>query len=219
MNQLFTIVYYTSNREELSFEKKIMDNLLKVCGDIPIISVSQKPMDFGYNICVGDVGIHNANLYRQIQIGCKEADTPFVISAEADCLYPPDYFQYVPPAINECYKCTNNYILNQWGKGEFKGFYKKEVGLFAMITGREHFIREIDHVLKDRPVWSTRRDSKPVELFKRHRWKLFDINNPVVSLKTFNGMRKHTRIIEPPVEDIPYWGNCDKLRKEMWDYV
>ena len=67
---LFTIIYYTSNKEDEAFEGKTRKKLLEVCGDIPIISVSQKPIDFGKNICVGDVGACDANLYRQIQIGC-----------------------------------------------------------------------------------------------------------------------------------------------------
>src|SRR3990167_9323101 len=111
MNGLFTIVYYTSNREDEAFEKKIRDNLLKVCGDIPIISVSHKPIDLGINICVGVQETCNYNLFRQIQTGCKLATTPFIISAEADCLYPPDYFQFIPPEPNKCYKCTNVYVF------------------------------------------------------------------------------------------------------------
>ena len=53
-----TIIYYTSNREDERFESRVRANLLKVCGNLPIISVSQKPIyGFGFNIPVGDVGV------------------------------------------------------------------------------------------------------------------------------------------------------------------
>src|SRR5438132_1087410 len=92
-----TILYYTSNREDPEFEARVKQNLLKVCGDLPIISISQKPIKLGKNICIKDVGTSGFNMFRQVEIGCKLAETPFVISAEADCLYPPDYFQFIPP--------------------------------------------------------------------------------------------------------------------------
>jgi hypothetical protein len=51
-----TIIFYTGNTEKESFEKKVRDNILKVSNGIPIISVSQKPIYFGTNICVGIIG-------------------------------------------------------------------------------------------------------------------------------------------------------------------
>jgi len=66
-------------------------------------------------------------------------------------------------------------------------------------------------------MWDTRhRSERPLELFRRCRWKLFHIDNPIISLKTGNGMSNHTRIIEPPVDEIPYWGSADKIRKEYF---
>src|SRR4030042_1521512 len=107
-----TILYYTSNREKPYFEKRIQGNLLKVCGDVPIISISQKPIDLGTNICVGDVGASGFNMFRQVQIGCEHAKTKFVISAEADCLYPPDYFQFVPERDDRCYRNSHLYVMH-----------------------------------------------------------------------------------------------------------
>ncbi|KKT37762.1 MAG: hypothetical protein UW26_C0025G0001, partial [Candidatus Collierbacteria bacterium GW2011_GWF1_44_12] len=53
MKNQVTVLYYTSNREDEKFETRIRKNLLKNCGDLPIVSVSQKPIDLGRNICVG----------------------------------------------------------------------------------------------------------------------------------------------------------------------
>ena len=131
-----TIIYYTSNREDEKFEKNIRDRILASSGGLPIVSVSQKPIDFGHNVCIGDVGACNHNLFRQIQVACLTAKTPYVLSCEADCLYPDDYFKYVPNDVNKCYKFTPLYILNEWGKYEYSGFYRKDVAPFAQICGR-----------------------------------------------------------------------------------
>ncbi len=207
-----TIIYYTSNREEEEFENKIRQKLLEVSGDIPIISVSQKPIDFGKNICVGDVGASYLNLYRQIEIGCKEAKTSFVISAEADCLYPPDYFNFVPLNVNECYLYNNILILNSWDQY----YLKKDICFGAQITGREHYLKELSICLNGRPQWSRLKMYDPSVLWFRHRWKLFGTKNPVISIKTGNGMNKHTKTQGARRGRVPYWGSSTKLRKEMF---
>ena len=70
-----TIIFYSSNRENERFEKFITDNLVKNSNGLPIISVTQKPMDLGHNICVG---IHDncyGNEFKQIQIALNKVDT------------------------------------------------------------------------------------------------------------------------------------------------
>ena len=93
-----TIIYYSANTE--LFEDKIIAHLKKQAGDIPIISVSRKPLDLGKNICIGEQPICYSNLWKQILLGLKEAKTEFCLSAESDCLYPPEYFTFIPPVNN-----------------------------------------------------------------------------------------------------------------------
>jgi hypothetical protein len=216
MKDLFTIIYYTSNREDESFENKIKEKLLAVCGDIPIISVSQKPIDLGKNICVGDVGACDANLFRQIQVGCEAATTPFVISAEADCLYPPDYFQFVPDDTSEYYRFGPLYILNKWGTGAWGGFFQKSTAPFAQITKREYWLRELERAFVGRPLWSPHSDRFHLALFLAHDWKTCELKNPIINIKTGQGMRKHTEVGEHCFHEIPYWGKGEDLRKEIW---
>ena len=73
-----TVVYYTHNQEIPSFEKRIQASILEHKGDLPIISVSQKPIDFGENICVGEQGVNSLNTWRQVLIGCQAAKTRFI---------------------------------------------------------------------------------------------------------------------------------------------
>jgi len=207
-----TVIYYTSNRERPEFEQRIRDDLLTRIGDLPLISVSQKPIDFGTNICVGDVGTSGFNVCRQIQLACRAADTDFVISAEADCLYPTDHFTYVPPKSDVCYRNTNIYILKY--KREY--FKKKSMSLFAQIVGREYFLDRLETLFDGAPEWSTTEKNFP----KERKFKLFDsyetyeTENPCVSIKTGKGMRQHTTTVDERFDEIPYWGTCDAFRKK-----
>ena len=132
-----TVIYYTSNREAPEFESRIMGHLLDVCGHLPIVCVSQKPVYMGKNIVVGDVGASGFNMFRQVQIACQEAKTRFVVSAEVDCLYPPDYFDFVPERDDACYRNSNLYVMGH--KRDY--FFKKSEGAtHAQVIGREFYL-------------------------------------------------------------------------------
>ena len=128
-----TVIYYTSNREKPEFENIIRQKILKTIGNTPLISVSHKPIKFGQNICVGDVGLSDYNIYRQMQLGCLEAKTKYVCTAEADCLYPPTgYFDFKPPENWTAGHYTNLYIL--W-KGSHI-FNQKAFSLCGLFSNR-----------------------------------------------------------------------------------
>lgn len=209
-----TILYYTSNREKPDFEQRVRENILKV-SDLPIVSVSQYPIDFGKNICVGDVGTSGFNMFRQVLIGCKACDTKYIISAEADCLYPPDYFTYRPPRDDRAYRDSNLYVMPD-ARDFF--FYKEEGATHAQVVNREFYIKTLEELFKDAPEWSIEEKNFPRE---RHRMvdvfrgnEYFRTENPVVQIKTHKGMRYYTHSDRTPIKDIPYWGNGTKFRNK-----
>jgi len=212
---LTTILYYTSNREKPQFEKRVKENLLKVSGGLPIISISHKPMNFGKNICVGDVGVSGFNMFRQVQMGLREAKTKFVISAESDCLYPPDYFKFTPPEDNLPYRNSNLYVVPD-AREYF--FYKKEGATHSQVVGRDFYLTRLDKLFKDAPDWSTeefnfpRERHKMVDVFFEDEIRYFRTENPVVQIKTHRGMRYFTHSDRTPIYDLPYWGNARKFR-------
>lgn len=214
MKNQTTIIYYTSNREDSGFEKRVQENLLKVCGDLPIISVSHKPITLGTNICVGDVGVSGFNMFRQVQIACQKAKTPFVISAEADCLYPPDYFQFVPPRLDVCYRNSNLYVMPD--RRDFF-FHKKEGATHSQIVGREFYLQTLEKLFDGAPLWSQEEKNFPKE--RLQKTDVFDeiiywkTTNPVFQIKTHKGMRYYTHSDRTPVPELPYWGNGKKVRK------
>jgi len=210
-----SVIYCSSNREAPSFEQRIRDNILKVCGDLPIISVSQKPIEnFGKNIVVGDdIGVSGFNFFRQWQIGLMEAKTKFVISAEADCLYPEDYFTYRPPRDDVCYRNSNLYVMPDQ-RDYF--FYKKEGATHSQIIGREYFLKRLNKLFDGAPQWSAEEKNFPKE-----RWRKEDVvdhiehyrtKNPVVQIKTHRGMRYYTHSDRTPIRELPHWGDGTSFR-------
>ena len=215
-----TVVYYTSNREDPDFEKEIMGRLLMTIGDLPLISVSQKPIDFGENFCVGDVGLSDQNVHRQLQLGAKAAKTPFVISAESDCIYPKEYFQFIPPEVNKAYRLDNVFILDREG-----GFRRKAYSECGQIAGRDYLIKSIDTFYDGMGQWSTKKERghRLRYLFGSYRalkdapWSFFHTKVPIVNVKTGNGLHVVTRVnyLEESVMELPHWGSADKMRREL----
>ena len=214
-----TIVYCSSNKEHPDFEQRIVDNLIAVHGDVPIISVTQKPMpNLGTNICVGeDIGVSGFNFFRQVLIGCKAATTDFIISAEADCLYPPDYFTFRPERLDMCYRDSNLYVMPD--KRAFF-FYKEEGATHAQIVGRQFYIDTLEKLFESAPEWSAEEKNFPKERYKKE--DVFDhiehyrTDIPVVQIKTHRGMRYYTKSDRTPIYQLPYWGEGKAFRQKYY---
>jgi len=210
-----TVLYYTSNMEDPLFERRVQKTLLENCGDLPIICVSQKPIQFGRgkNIVVGEHGVSGFNMFRQVQIGLKEIKTKFVISAEADCLYPPDYFTFVPPKNDICYRNSNLYVM-----GDHRNYwYHKPTGAtHAQIVGREFYLKTLDKLFENAPEWSAEEKNFPKERLGRSdvfdNIEFYRTENPVFQIKTHRSMRYFTHSEREPVYDLPYWGNGEVIR-------
>ena len=225
-----TVIYYTANTEDGGFEEKIRENILKHIGDVPLISVSQKPLPgFGKNICVGVHDNCYANEFRQVQIALNEVKTPYVLTAEADTLYPPEYFSFKPPKLVEHYRYTNVWVhynlYDGWiserkktGVGGTPKFYFKGNSNAAQAIGRDFWLNDINKALEGKKEWFTKEDKMPpipiVPFDKRYFWKS---DNPVVTFKTGKGVRRYTDVLNKDYkESLPYWGTAKDLRKEMF---
>jgi hypothetical protein len=199
-----TIIYYTANTEG-TLEDKVIDNILKVKGNLPIISVSQKPMELGTNICVGDVGQTYLNAFRQLLIGCEKATTPFVVMAESDCLYPPTgYFDFIPKDINKIYSYNNVWI---WYNNKF---HNKGQTQGSMIYGREWLIKFLKECLKGCPEWSRTRVDFP--FFSQDQEFESFTGQPIINIKTGNGVNKKRMPNFYPQDRLEYWGTADEIR-------
>lgn len=205
-----TVIYYTSNREPEGFEQKIKDKLLENIGALPLISVSQKPINFGKNICVGDVGASNQNSHRQLQIGAMAATTPFVHIAEADTLYPKEYFQYLPPTMDGIYRMPIYLLyLNRktWRRDRF---YRKDSSECSIVVGREYIINLIENNLNGCGMWSRTQEHQEHTFNKVY--SLFNLKIPIISVKTGYGLHgTHANVGR--ARELPYWGTPDDVIK------
>lgn len=206
-----TVIYYTSNQENESFEKKIRERLLGVIGNLPLISVSHKPLDFGKNICIGIHKPSNKMLYTQLLIGSKEAKTPFIINAEADFLYCPEYFNFVPPKIDQIYRYSYTRVAYKY----HLGFFRKAYSEGAQIVGRKYLIALLEKALKDAPDNETKFNP-----YKGIPLEMYGGQIPCVTFKTGDSLHKYVAFEkEKSVYELPYWGSIADMRKELFPEI
>jgi len=218
-----TILYCSSNQEAPAFEQRVRDNILAHCGDMPIVSVTQKPIEFGRNHCVGeDIGVSGFNFFRQCLIGCRLAKTPWMICCEADCFYPPDYFTFNPERLDCCYRNTHLYVMPQ-----HRAFFwrKQEGATHAQIVGRLFYIDILEGLFAGEPTWSIHQRNFPKEKYQGKRDDIFlpeqieyyASESPVVQVKTSNSMRHYTHSERVDTHELPYWGTGSEFRQKYYE--
>jgi len=143
-----TIVYYTDNCLDDEIMSVCQRHLLRSANGHRIISVSQQPLDFGENVCVGDIGRSWLSLYKQLFEGVRRAKTRYVAMAEHDCIYSEDHLTWIPPRDDTFYYNDNCWLL-QWksNKPDLSGmfsYWPRRYALSQMIGSTELMRRTID---------------------------------------------------------------------------
>ena len=194
-----TIIYYTANTEKESFENRVRDQIIRVKGNLPIISVSQKPIDFGHNICVGFLKHCYESAFKQALIGCQAAKTPYVVMCEDDCLYPEGYFDFEPTDLNTIYTYDNVWVM--WNRHHRTRFYKHGTTCGSIILGREYYI-------------SLLKDGMPNFFEPKIKWEKFT-GKPLINIKTREGVSFGTTLEKgiKPVKSFHYWGTVEDIKK------
>jgi hypothetical protein len=202
-SKLITIVYYTANREDPVFENRIIEELKKQSGRIPIISVSKKPVDLGENICVGDTPFNEEELLKQKLAGLKAAKTKYCLAAESDFIYPPEYFDFIPPRDDQVYRYNNVWV--RWKRWNY--FYKKYYSEGCQICNRAFWIDKIEEAL--------RKGTEAKRVFNTKDKYVWNSENPAISFKTMQGLHYKTIMDKkvPPKRSLPYWGRCEDICK------
>lgn len=113
-----TLLYLTDNSLEPSLALRCQELLIKVANGKRIVSVSQKPLDFGYNVCVGDIGRNGLSIDIQMLAGLEQIKTDFVAIAEHDCMYSQEHFEFIPNDYDNFYY-NNNCWLVQYSNPKF----------------------------------------------------------------------------------------------------
>jgi hypothetical protein len=214
-----TVLFYTANTEPESFAAKVRERLREVAGHLPIVSVSQKPIDLGENVCVGNRGASYHNEYQQILVGARAARTEWVIAAEADFLYPRAYFDFEPPADGpDIWRYDNVWILWRSRLYAGGGFKRKRNSEGAQWARREPLVRRLEACFAGQPEWREPGEDWRVKVYGRNEWSLFgEPDQPAVSVKSGWGMRPSTKVDrDDPTTELPLWGQAADLREELF---
>lgn len=126
-----TIIYLTDNALDGRIADVCRFYLLKAAGEARIVSVSQRPIDLGDNVCVGEIGRSGLSIDRQLKAGLDMVDTEFVAIAEHDCIYGAEHFAWEPPDRISFFYNTNCWLL-QYRNETFPQYD----GIFSIYQGR-----------------------------------------------------------------------------------
>jgi len=138
------IIYYTDNRiEGTQIFKESQKTIL--AAELPITSVSLKPLDFGNNIVVeGSRGY--VSYTNQIYTALKNAKEKYVFFCEHDVLYNISHFDFIPPTDDIYYYNINNW---RWGYGNETAIsYDGLTSLSGLCCNRETALAHYAYRLK-----------------------------------------------------------------------
>ena len=140
------IVYYTDSRLEPKLDEAVRAQITKAANGIPIISVSQQPLDFGENHCVGDKPRCYRSLYEQLLLGVEEAEEGSIVYlCEHDVFYHPSYFEFVPPKQEPVYFNLHRYYWSlEWNSF---GIPLGRRACSQAVAAREVFIDNVTELL------------------------------------------------------------------------
>ncbi len=99
-----SIIYYTDNRLEQNLADAVGQQLLK--SNLPIVSCSLKPINFGQNIVL-DLEPSPVTMFKQILTALKTAESTYVFFCEHDVLYHLTHFEFTPPSTDIFYFNVN----------------------------------------------------------------------------------------------------------------
>ena len=215
-----TAIFLTLNRMPPRWSEFHMSHLMAALGDIPVISISRVPMDFGTNL-IDDAEPCYSNYYRQILRGAKIAETKFIAVVEDDVLYHENHFRRFRPADDEFSYNRCRWSVFSWGDPQFSlrnrisncsCIAPRELLITALterfaLPGRVHegLMAECGRADVEAKLGITQR--KKVEFYSRL---------PIVQLSHDGGtehrQREHRKAhAEVRAFEIPYWGRAEDL--------
>lgn len=234
-----TVLYYTANRINDLFAEETRKQLLEQLARHawtsiphlfpPIVSVSQRPIPFGHNICIGKVGASIYQCYQQVLTAAHAARTRFVACCEDDTLYTSDQFAFRPPRDDTFYYNQHRWVLSRRLSGNGRRreaffYYRRRTQMAMLVCARdllvdtlmERFTKWPQPISDDeakRAAWGEPgRYERNMGLTRRAR-AYFETREPCVTINHSASLMGR-RAIQPTdqiVTDLPPWGQADTL--------
>jgi hypothetical protein len=184
---MITVLYYTDN----SFKGKLAEAVrsrIKEITDAPIISVSQEPLDFGRNLCIGKIGRSLQSINKQLLMGLIAVETPYVALAEHDTLYPDKYFDWIPPSRDTFYYADNTiWVVAKKGPqyGQFMTHFSQRPSLESLVCDTDILFRAIERRVKlaESGVDLPRGWQEPGYAYEDEKYEMHSLAAPVIDIK------------------------------------
>ncbi len=222
-----TIISLIDNNLEPSLWNLCKDYLIWSAQDVPIISVSQEPVELGTNVCVGKIGRSLDSIWMQLLAGAQAATTRFVAVSEQDNLYPQGYFNFQASRDDTFYYNFNYVILHRTGNldGLFGVNNDIRFALSQMVCNRQllidaltwaigeldagNTIKYSDGLIIEPGAWKNLFNNKVDLKFTKYDfywdgWPSVDVRHG----RNFTRQKRQYRMLSPKVI---YWGTVDDV--------
>lgn len=223
------IIYYTDNRLAEPIMHVVQKQIL--AAGLPIVSVSLKPIDFGYNIVLNLTPCY-LTMIKQITAGLEESDSEYVFFCEHDCLYPSSHFDFTPLKDDVFYYNANVW---RWKYPENLAItYDRLISLSGLCVNRQfaldHYRKRLKTIKELRlegdkrhePLWARRWGYEPGTKktkrggFSDDDFETWESKKPIIDIrhgKTFSQSKVTLdSFIHPPqnfretsLDKIPGW--------------
>ena len=129
------IIYYTDNCLNERFAQGFRNRLVKAAPDIPIVSVSRKPINFGHNICVGEIGRSLHIMWKEVLTALMYSKADIIYVIEHDVLYNVSHFEFEPEDENCFYYNENVWLV----RPEMAGYCGNQIFAFHSVFVIDQF--------------------------------------------------------------------------------
>jgi len=208
-----SIIFYSDNKIGEPI-KSVVENLI-LESDLPIVSTSLKPLDFGTNIVVD--GKRGYPTYvKQIRTALENSTSDFVFFCEHDVLYPKSHFDFTPPT-NDIFYYNRNVWKWKFGS-ETAVTYDRMLPLSCMCANRELALEH--YIMREKAVLERIDEFNSKEPSLARRWGY----EPGTKKKRRGGLTDDdfdTWVSEHPVIDIRHEGTFspDKCTLESFKHL
>lgn len=225
------IIYYTDNRLREPIATIVQKQILK--SNLPITSVSLKPINFGKNFVL-DLEPGYITIVKQITKALEESRQDIVFFCEHDVLYPHSHFDFTPKKDNIFY-----YNANVW-RWDYPSnkliYYDRLICLSTLCASRKfalsHYQKRLTKIAdlkltadkRREPLWARRWGYEPGTKkakrggFSDDDFETWNSKDPIIDIrhgKTFSQSKvtldsfihKPTNWKETTLDKIPYWNS------------
>ncbi len=199
---------------------------------LPVVSVTQKPMDLGTNFVYESDTQSTFDLYQQVLLGAKKAKTKYVAMAEDDVLYPYEHFHTRLPSGGKFLYNMNKWSIYTWTSPQIFSFKENRKVLHQMSCERDLLIEALEERFAKYPTRKSvnskyfgepgRYESKGklgVTVRETEEWSskisCIPFKHPEALDYRFTRRSHGTRLAHGKLRktELPYWGKAKDIAK------